>query len=719
MRATSSANESTAPSMVRLGLATLCLAVILIMLSPRAVSAEPALPAKCVRQEAIVEVEVLVRDATDAALLAARGYQCPVGLCELELPDGEELRLSELGLSVRPLARAIKVTGGGYDAAAMGEHSVYAADWTDHNISDAPCCTGCSYGTLLSLDTTGAPADATITRVVYTVKIPHSKVSDVTVSLNCWHGYDVVYLMVWNRQGGEVDDNKDDDPENDYDIELISRETSAFNGKLANAAWQLAVYDCAWWNTGYVDYWYLYAYYWTCDPPATPTSPYPTNSQSWLPRDVDLDWADSAGATSYDVYFGTTNPPSYYGWTDVSSYALGTLNCGTTYFWKIVARHSCGSSTTSPVWYFTTESGPATPSVPSPADGATEQPNTVDLHWLSIYEATSYDVYFGKTSPRPPPLVGNITGNTYYLPDLGCGTQYSWKVVAKNACGNTSGPVWDFTTACCTPATPFGPDPQDGATGTELTADLDWYDASGATSYDVYFGVCNLREPPPFVANTVSSAWLLPDLSPGTHYCWKIVSKNSCSTAGGSEWDFTTVQATPTPTVVPTNTRTHTPTATSTHTRTATPTSTHTRTATPTNTHTRTATPTATRTRTRTPTRTPTKTLAPGEPTPTCAPLAAPHDPFPAHGAVDIPCGADLDWADAEGATLYRVYLGTSATPPLLGETTDSAYALTNLSCGTTYYWQVVAECDCGSQAGPVWEFHTLPCNWILLPLVR
>lgn len=610
MRAASSTSQFSEHSLVRLGLAALGLAVMMAILSPGTVSAgparpsSPALPAGGVWQEAVVEVEVLVRDEHDVALLESLGYDCAVGTCRLELPDGQELSLGQLGLSVRTTARAIKVSGeGGGEAEALGEHSIYGADWDDFDIWDAPIEGGCGHWALPSLETTGAPADATITRVVYTIKIDHGKVSDVFADLNHWHGTDVLYLTVWNRQGGEVDDGKDDDAANDYDIELISRETNAYNGRLANAGWQLAVRDCAWWNTGHVDYWYVYVYYWTCDPPAVPSSPYPTNSQTWLPRDVDLNWADSAGATSYDMYFGTINPPPYYGITPASSYALPTLNCGTWYYWQVVARHSCGSSTTGPVWAFRTETVPAVPSVPVPADGATEQANTVDLHWLSIYEATSYDVYFGSGIRRPLAFAGNTASNNWALADLGCGVHYYWKIESRNACGVTGGPEWDFTTACCTPAAPTGPYPQDGATGVALDDDLDWYNASGATSYDLYFGVCNPREPPPFVANTVSSAWVLPALTPSTHYCWRIVSRNPCNTASGSEWDFTTLAATPTATPSRTLTPTHTSTRTSppTVTRTLAPGVTPSRTFTPT----RTSVASATRTRTSTPSRTP------------------------------------------------------------------------------------------------------------------
>jgi len=80
----------------------------------------------------------------------------------------------------------------------------------------------------------------------------------------------------------------------------------------------------------------------------------PSNGLTNQPRDGDLDWRDSSGATSYDVYFGTTNPPPFLTNKTSSYHDLGTLNYGTTYYWKIVAKNSCGDTYAGSVWSFTT-----------------------------------------------------------------------------------------------------------------------------------------------------------------------------------------------------------------------------------------------------------------------------------------------------------------------------------------------------------------------------
>ncbi len=99
----------------------------------------------------------------------------------------------------------------------------------------------------------------------------------------------------------------------------------------------------------------------TCFPPSTPANPSPSDGVHGVSINSDLDWTDSGGADSYDVYFDTSSPPSFYGNTASSPYDLPQLEYGTTYYWKIVAKNACGDTPGSE-WQFTTESKHASPS---------------------------------------------------------------------------------------------------------------------------------------------------------------------------------------------------------------------------------------------------------------------------------------------------------------------------------------------------------------------
>ena len=91
---------------------------------------------------------------------------------------------------------------------------------------------------------------------------------------------------------------------------------------------------------------------------------------------------------------------------------------------------------------------PATPSSPAPADGATTG-TSVTLSWTAA-GAQTYDVRFGTSST--PPLVSTDRGTASYTPaTLANSTTYYWQIVAKNADGTTTGPVWSFTTQATAP----------------------------------------------------------------------------------------------------------------------------------------------------------------------------------------------------------------------------------------------------------------------------
>lgn len=95
------------------------------------------------------------------------------------------------------------------------------------------------------------------------------------------------------------------------------------------------------------------------DPPAAPSSPAPAD----LAADVHpatfsgLDWADSAGATGYDVYFWPateTKPASPTASVALSNYSPpGGLVSLTNYRWQIVAKNPAGQ-TAGPGWTFST-----------------------------------------------------------------------------------------------------------------------------------------------------------------------------------------------------------------------------------------------------------------------------------------------------------------------------------------------------------------------------
>ncbi|UCD13804.1 MAG: hypothetical protein JSW60_09655, partial [Thermoplasmatales archaeon] len=94
-------------------------------------------------------------------------------------------------------------------------------------------------------------------------------------------------------------------------------------------------------------------------PPYIPSYPFPEDGAIDVDVDADLSWTgsdpDPGDTVTFDVYFGATSPPPQVAWNISDTYDPGTMNYGTTYYWKVVAWDNHGASTVGPIWGFTTE----------------------------------------------------------------------------------------------------------------------------------------------------------------------------------------------------------------------------------------------------------------------------------------------------------------------------------------------------------------------------
>jgi hypothetical protein len=92
----------------------------------------------------------------------------------------------------------------------------------------------------------------------------------------------------------------------------------------------------------------------TVAPPSAPSQPAPADLARNTPRDTTITWATAAGATQYDVAFGTSNPPAIVASAITgTTYQPATLKLSTTYYWQVIAT-GAGGTTAGPIWSFTT-----------------------------------------------------------------------------------------------------------------------------------------------------------------------------------------------------------------------------------------------------------------------------------------------------------------------------------------------------------------------------
>src|SRR4051812_34143958 len=109
-------------------------------------------------------------------------------------------------------------------------------------------------------------------------------------------------------------------------------------------------------------------------PPAAATSPLPATGATGVATGTGLSWAAASRAQRYDVYFGTSSPLTRVSADQTATMFQPTaLTPSTTYFWRVDAKNSSGT-TTGATWSFTTVPGataPGAPANPTPGSGAT------------------------------------------------------------------------------------------------------------------------------------------------------------------------------------------------------------------------------------------------------------------------------------------------------------------------------------------------------------
>jgi hypothetical protein len=87
--------------------------------------------------------------------------------------------------------------------------------------------------------------------------------------------------------------------------------------------------------------------------PSVPESPSPAHGAGGVTEHPRLAWQGGAGASAFDVFFGTSSPPPFASRTSVLAFDPGILEPDTTYFWRVDAVNTSGT-TGGPVWRFTT-----------------------------------------------------------------------------------------------------------------------------------------------------------------------------------------------------------------------------------------------------------------------------------------------------------------------------------------------------------------------------
>ena len=180
------------------------------------------------------------------------------------------------------------------------------------------------------------------------------------------------------------------------------------------------------------------------------------------------------------------------------------------------------------------------PTALAPADGAGNQPTSLDLSWTAVADATSYAVDVA-TDAAFTSFVDQQTGlgsPSATLGGLADGTTYYWRARGDNDFG--AGPwsgTYSFTTAVAAPAAVAPATPDDGATGVETMPTLSWNAADGADTYHLQVATDDA------FASLVADLTGLTDtqaavgpLGNSTQYFWRVRAANA---GGDGPWSPT------------------------------------------------------------------------------------------------------------------------------------------------------------------------------------
>jgi len=190
---------------------------------------------------------------------------------------------------------------------------------------------------------------------------------------------------------------------------------------------------------------YATAYTFTVDTtgPAAPTLVTPANSATVATATPTLTWEAVSGAVSYEVrvdgIFKTT--------TEATSYVSATLT-EASHTWDVRAKDSLrnwGAYATA--YTFTVDTtGPAAPTLVTPANAATVATATPTLTWEAVSGAVSYEV-------RVDGVVGTTTEGTTYTTGTLTQASHTWDVRANDSLGNWGNyaSAYTFTVVLSTP----------------------------------------------------------------------------------------------------------------------------------------------------------------------------------------------------------------------------------------------------------------------------
>ncbi|MCL2186431.1 MAG: choice-of-anchor D domain-containing protein [Treponema sp.] len=212
---------------------------------------------------------------------------------------------------------------------------------------------------------------------------------------------------------------------------------------------------------------------------SVPTS---VTAKSLSSNSANLSWSSVQGATSYNVYYGTSsntiNTLASSGITETTYTHIGILS-GTTYHYNITAVDGLIMSNRSQ-----SVSCITIPNVPTNLRSTATTNNSVILAWNTVTGANNYRIYSASSPTGNKTQIGQVNTTSFTHSDLQADTMHYYFVTAVNNSGES-----DFTNVLSVKTFLA---PLSAPTGVSATAistnsiQVTWNSVTGATGYRIY-----------------------------------------------------------------------------------------------------------------------------------------------------------------------------------------------------------------------------------------
>lgn len=290
-------------------------------------------------------------------------------------------------------------------------------------------------------------------------------------------------------------------------------------------------------------------------PPPSPPGPFnltaPANGALNQARFASFSWTSALAAQTYELTVDDNSDfssPFLVDSTNFTNYTIsGTpLAASTTYFWKVRAINSLGSTVGSPasLSFSTISVPPLAFNLVSPTNGQTGVSTTPTFAWDIATYAEGYTFEFASNAGFVGSASSATTNNGFSISSpLNAGATYFWRVYANNPLGSTLATPGSrsFTTVALPPESFSLLLPPDGNNVSTTTPTLDWADANGVVTYrvqiddDLAFSSLVLDQ-----SGLAVSTFTVPQgtLQTNIRYYWRIYAVNGAGQTQGAPGSF-------------------------------------------------------------------------------------------------------------------------------------------------------------------------------------